>query len=221
LEPDCTSAGEPARDRAGRTRGTGARARRLDPAVDAAILEATLASLAERGYDRTSIDDIAARARVGKAAIYRRWPSKPAVVADAIAFWRRGAGPVTAPDTGTLAGDLEALTSAIPSEDDVGRTMQLILGVATAATRDPSLAAALDELALSQPREIMRTILDRAARRGEIPPGRDLSLAPDVVLGLNVLRLVTGRPLDRVYVRRVLFDVLLPLATAPEVQQSG
>jgi AcrR family transcriptional regulator len=218
--PEATSS-ESARDRAGRTRGARAGARRLDPAVDAAILEATLAGLAERGYDRTSIDDIAARARVGKAAIYRRWPSKPAVVADAIAHSRRGAGPVTAPDTGTLEGDLEALVSTIPSQDAPGSTVQLILSVATAATRDPGLAAALDELALSQPRQMIRTILDRAAQRGEILPGRELALAPDVVIGLNVLRIITGRPLDRVFVRRVLFDVILPLATAPARGQAN
>ena len=51
--------------------------------------------------------------------------------------------------------------------------------------------------------------------RGEIPAGRDLSLIPDAVLGLNVLRVLTGRPIDRVYVRRVLEDVILPLAGAP------
>jgi hypothetical protein len=41
-----------------------------------------------------------------------------------------------------------------------------------------------------------------------------LSLVPDVALGLNLLRIITGRPLDRVFVRRVLEDVILPLATA-------
>jgi hypothetical protein len=50
--------------------------------------------------------------------------------------------------------------------------------------------------------------------RGEITAGRDLSLIPDVALGLNVLRVMTGRPIDRVYVRRVLEDVILPLAGA-------
>jgi hypothetical protein len=51
--------------------------------------------------------------------------------------------------------------------------------------------------------------------RGELAGGRDLSLIPDAVLGLNVLRVMTGRPIDRVFVRRVLEDVILPLAGAP------
>jgi Tetracyclin repressor-like, C-terminal domain len=79
---------------------------------------------------------------------------------------------------------------------------------------DPVLAAALDDLVLSFPREIVRTVLDRAIARGEIPSGRDLSLVPDAASGLNVLRVISGRPIDRVWVRRVLEDVILPLAAA-------
>ena len=69
---------------------------------------------------------------------------------------------------------------------------------------------------LSTPRQVVRAVLDHAVARGEISAGRDLSLIPDVALGLNVLRLMTGRPIDRVYVRRVLEGVILPLAGASE-----
>ena len=75
--------------------------RRFDRSLDAAILDAALDGLAEQGYDRMSMDDLASRAKVGKAAIYRRWPSKAAVVADAIDHWRRGRGPVQPPNTGS------------------------------------------------------------------------------------------------------------------------
>lgn len=189
---------------------------RWDPSLDATILDAALAAVAESGYDRFTMDDLASRAGVGKAAIYRRWSSKAVVVAAAIAHWRRGRGPDQAPDTGTLRGDLDALVSAVPdySEAEVN-TIKVIVGVATAAMHDAVLAAALDDLVLAVPRRILGSVLDQARRRGEIPPGRDLSLAPDVVLGLNVVRIITGRPLDPLYVRRVLDDVILPLATAP------
>jgi AcrR family transcriptional regulator len=200
----------PQRRRPGRNRA------RFDRSLDGAILDAALAGLAEHGYDRMSMDDVASRAGVGKAAIYRRWTSKADMVADAIAHWRRGRGPGAPPDTGTLRGDIEALASAVPdySEADLG-TIKVIVGVATAATHDPVLAAALDDLVLSTPRQIVRSVLDRAVARGDIPTGRDLSLVPDTAVGLNILRVITGRPLDRVFVRRVLEDVLLPLATAP------
>jgi AcrR family transcriptional regulator len=189
---------------------------RLDRSLDAAILGAVLKQLSERGYDQMRMDDVAACARVGKAAIYRRWPSKAAVVADAIAHWRRGIGSVQPPNTGSLRGDIDALIAAVPDLDEaeVG-TMKVVIGVATAATNDPVLAAALDELVLSQPRRMISAVLENAVARGEIPAGRDLSLIADATLGLNVLRAITGRPIDRVFVRRVLEDVILPLTIGP------
>src|SRR6476659_719565 len=189
---------------------------RLDRSLDAAILDATLAGVAEVGYDRLSMDEVASRAGVGKAAIYRRWPTKAVVVADAIAHWRRGLGSVQPPNTGSLRGDIDALAVAVPdlNEAEVG-TMTVGIGVATAATHDPVLAAALDELVLSQPRRMIGVVLDNAVARGEIPAGRDLALIGDAALGLNILRAITGRPIDRVFIRRVLEDLILPLATAP------
>ena len=189
---------------------------RFDRSLDGAILGAVLEGLAERGYDQMSMDDVASRARVGKAAIYRRWPSKATVVADAIAHWRRGIGSVQPPNTGSLHGDIDALIAAFPDlgEADVG-TMKVVIGVATAAIHDPVLAAALDELVLSQPRRMIGAMLDNAVARGEIPAGRDVALIADAALGLNVIRAITGRPIDRVFVRRVLEDVILPLATGP------
>jgi AcrR family transcriptional regulator len=187
---------------------------RFDPSLDAAILDAVLSVLAERGYDRMTMDDIASRAGVGKAAIYRRWSSKPAVVADAIAHWRRGRGPGAPPDTGSLRGDIEALVSSMPdyNASDLS-TIKVIVGAATAAMHDAVLAAALDDLVLSSPRQIIRSMLDRAVTRGEVPAGCDSSLVADAMVGLNMVRVVTGRPVDRVFVRRALEGLLLPLAT--------
>jgi AcrR family transcriptional regulator len=178
-------------------------------------LDAVLAELGEQGYERMTMDDIASRAKVGKAAIYRRWSSKPAVVADAIAHWRKRRGPVEPPDTGSLRGDIAALVAGVPdySASDLS-TIRVIVGVATAAMHDAVLAAALDDLVLSLPRRIIGLVLDRAVARGEVPAGRDLSLIADAAVGLNLLRVVTGRPVDRVFARRVLEEFVLPLATA-------
>ena len=205
--------GDGARRPSGTTRGRNPA--RFDPALDAAILDAALHAVAEHGFDKMSIEDVAARAGVGKAAIYRRWSSKAAVVAEAIARWRRTLGPVQPPNTGSLRGDIDALLAAVPDLADAEMdTINVVMGVATAASHNPVLAAALDELVLSQPRRMVSVVLDQAVARGEISPDRDLSLVPDVALGLNLLRFITGRPIDRVFVRRVLDDVILPLATA-------
>ena len=67
--------------------------RPLDSSRRAAILEAALEGLAERGYDLLTMDEIAARAHAGKGALYRRWPSKAALVADAVLAWREKLGP--------------------------------------------------------------------------------------------------------------------------------
>jgi AcrR family transcriptional regulator len=194
----------------------GARRRRLDPARDAAILEAAFDGLAEVGYDRLSMDDIAARAHVGKAAIYRRWSTKADVVVAAMIRWREQMGAMTVPDTGSLRGDAEAIVAMVPDFGEEDRNvLGVLLGLATAAARDPALATALRDHALSRSRQALRAVLDRAVARGEIPPDRDLTLVPDILHGLNALRLMTGQPIDKAFIRRVFDDVILPLVTAP------
>ena len=86
---------------------------RLDRSRDPAILNAALAALTENGYDATNMDDIAARAGVGKAAIYRRWSSKAALITDTLLYWRPDLLTNDAPDTGSLAGDLDALVEHV------------------------------------------------------------------------------------------------------------
>ena len=56
-----------------------------DPELDRAILEATIHALETDGFHNLSIDAVAARAKVGKTTIYRRWPSKAPLVVDALA----------------------------------------------------------------------------------------------------------------------------------------
>src|SRR5258708_21844544 len=86
---------------------------RLDRTRDPAILNAALAALTEHGYDATNMDDIATRAGVGKAAIYRRWSSKAALIADTLIYWRPDLLTNDAPDTGSLAGDIDALVERV------------------------------------------------------------------------------------------------------------
>lgn len=192
----------------------GSGGRRLDRSRDVAILRAAIEGLAEVGYDRLTMDDVAARAHAGKGAIYRRWPSKAALVVDAVMAWREEMGTVAVPDTGSLAGDIDAVVAAVPAAGDADREqLSVIAAVLTAASRDPELGAAVSEHVLERPRQGVRELLDRAVRRGEIPPDRDLDLLPDLLVGLSLTRLVTGRVPDREFVRRVFDQVVLPLAT--------
>src|SRR5882757_4143114 len=78
--------------------------------VTDAIRAAVFAELASVGYGRMSIESIARRAGVGKAAVYRRWPSKLPIVLDVVSALAVHSLP--APDTGTLLGDVKALLGA-------------------------------------------------------------------------------------------------------------
>ena len=188
----------------------------MDSSRHAAIMEAALEGLAERGYDLLTMDEIAARAHAGKGALYRRWPSKAALVADAVLTWRDSLGPVTVPDTGSLRGDIEALLEVLPDFGDAEqRQVAVLLGLVTAASRDPELSALLSSVIVERPRQAVAQMLKRAAARGEIPRGRDVSLVPDLVIALNSLRFALGETLDPDFVRRVFEDLVYPLVTAP------
>lgn len=197
--------------------------RQLDTSRDAAILSAALDGLAELGYERLSMDAIAARAHAGKGALYRRWPSKEALIIDALRSWREARGVGMPPDTGSLAGDLQAIVSGYQEPDEeTQRNDGLVAGLLTGAAQHPELRSALLENVLAQPRALIRELLERAIARGEMSPDHDIELIADAALGVNVLRVVLGKPLDREHVSRVLNDVLYPLAVGrPHHRHTG
>src|SRR4051794_37579411 len=118
------------------------------------------------------MNDVAARAGVGKAAIYRRWSSKAALITDALIYWRPDLVASDAPDTGSLAGDLDVVVERARANDDTMVSNDLILRVALEATRDRELASALNDLVLLKGRRVMSAILRHAADRGEISADR-------------------------------------------------
>jgi AcrR family transcriptional regulator len=188
---------------------------RLDRSRDPAILNAALAALTENGYDATNMDDIATRAGVGKAAIYRRWSSKAALIADTLIYWRPDLLTNDAPDTGSLAGDIDALVERVGRNDNDLITTDLVLRVALAAARDPELASALDDLVLFRGKRVFSTILAQAAGRGEIPADRDWSLVADVVLAMGLLQVVRAQSVDAKFVRQVIDTLVLPAVQTP------
>jgi AcrR family transcriptional regulator len=191
---------------------------RLDRSRDPAILNAALAAITENGYDATNMDDIAARAGVGKAAIYRRWSSKAALITDTLVYWRPDLFTNEAPDTGSLAGDLDAVVDRVGRNDNDVVTTDLVLRVALEAARDPELASALDDLMVFRGTRVLSTILERAAARGEISTDRDWSLVADVVLAMGLLEVVRGQTVDAKFVRQVIDTVVLPAVRTPPTE---
>lgn len=183
---------------------------RLDRSRDPAILDAALAALTESGYDATSMDEIASRAGVGKAAIYRRWSSKAALMTDALVYWRPDLLTDNAPDSGSLAGDLDLLVDRVGRKDNDAIPTDLILRVALEATHDPQLVAALDDLMLLRGGRIVAVILAQAAARGEISADRDWSLVADVITAMGLLRVVKRQPVDATFIREVIDTLVLP-----------
>lgn len=183
---------------------------RLDRSRDAAILNAALAALEENGYVDTNMNDIAARAGVGKAAIYRRWSSKAALITDALVYWRPDLLDDDAPDTGSLEGDFDELVRRAVRNDEEHFSYDLVLRAAVEATHDPHLASALDDLMLLKGRRVVTAILERAAARGEVAADLDWALVADVMTGMCLMRVIGGQSIDAKFIRDVIDTLILP-----------
>ena len=176
---------------------------------DVAICDATLALLLEVGYDRMSMDAVAARAHASKATIYRRWPGKQELVLDAVKA--RGVGLTVAEATGSLRGDLVATyRSAVhgSAADDA----DLIAGVLRAMRTAPELADCVRSQVIESKCDVSRIIVARAVGRGELPAETDPLILHEVASALWFHRvLVVGGPVDDAFIAHVVDDVILPM----------
>lgn len=176
------------------------------PRRAAAILDATLDLLATRGYPDLTIEAVADRAGVNKTTIYRWWPSKATLVGAALI-----SGAVldlTVADTGTLRGDLIALTHQIAALLTVPPASDIAVATLGAAVHDPHLAGVVrsffaDRLARERP------IVIRAMARGEIPADTDPMLLVDLLSGAVWIRAVfRGQPVEPDLVTQIVDTVL-------------
>jgi AcrR family transcriptional regulator len=187
-----------------------------DARVDAAILDATLALIVEHGVEALRVDDVADRARVGKAAIYRRYRSRDQLLTAAIATL---VGEITIPDTGSTKDDLLALMHDAVQVYGSAPAAQAMPALIAAMNRDPALARTTREGFLATRRDALEQVLNRAVNRGDLCADLDIELALDVLGGPLFYRLlVTGGPIDTQLAEGVV-DLLLqgfaPLTQAP------
>jgi AcrR family transcriptional regulator len=139
--------------------------------VRAAVLAATLELLAERGYERTELPEVARRAGVNAATVYRRWGSKARLAGEALL--ERAEPLVPTPDTGALRTDLERLLvegGALLRTPPVRAMFEILLAQSTNPATE--IAAARDRF-LARHVEEARRIVDRAVERSELPAGTD------------------------------------------------
>jgi len=175
----------------------------LQENVTGAITAAAFEELAETGYARMSMDAVARRAGVGKAALYRRWDSKDAMLTDLIARAVKKHALIHA-DTGTLRGDVEAYIRTTFSELSNPLVSRIAPDFLAESPRNPALAAALREVIATPRREIGDAMLSRAIDRGELPADLDHDLALDLLVApLGFRLLISQGVIDDHYLRRL------------------
>ncbi len=185
--------------------------RKRDHSRDPEILAAAIDVLAEVGYEGMTVDLVAARAKAGKATLYRRWPSKAELVIDAVACLKQGdLTPANLPDTGTLRGDLIAMIKPHSIEDGE-RKLQVMAGVVSMLSRDPQLADAVNR-AITEPRAaVNRLLMQRAIDRGEIRADADIETIAHIGPSMAAYRVLVQRlPVDRSFLVAMIDGVVLP-----------
>jgi len=162
--------------------------------ADRAIIAAALELMAERGVHALRMDDVADRAGVGKATIYRRYRSKEQLVTDAVGAL---VSEIEVPDSGSTHGDLLALMHEAVELYRGSLAARLMPTIVDEMSRNGELAAVARDRFLTARRAALRTVFERAVRRGDLRRDLDLELALDVLAGPLFYRLlVTGGPID-------------------------
>jgi AcrR family transcriptional regulator len=176
-------------------------------AREAEILAVTLRLLQEHGYDRLTVDAVAAAARASKATVYRRWPSKAELV---LAAFTEGIRQVAvAPNTGTLRGDLMIMGEKVCEQGN--HHASTIRAVLLEASRHPALNDAMQHQFLDQRRFLMQHILQQAVDRGEIRAAAITDELWDVLPGYLIFRsIIPSQPPDDATVKLLVDEVIMP-----------
>ena len=179
----------------------------LQDDVTEAIASAYFAELADVGYGRLSIDAVAKRAAVGKAAVYRRWRSKLDMTVALVS--KLAVEAIDVPDTGSLRGDLRQYL--YNGRDALAHPLvrRIVPDMLAEAIRSPELADVLART-VREPRRIKAAeLFERAMARGELPPDTNLDLSMDLLAGPVYWRLaVMQLPVDDAYCDRLADSVV-------------
>ncbi|HEX7930988.1 MAG TPA: TetR/AcrR family transcriptional regulator [Sphingomicrobium sp.] len=151
------------------------------------ILVTTIRLIAELDVSGVSVDMVAERSGVSKATIYRRWPSREALIFEALTYIDY---PENSPDTGSVRSDFEVLLRGLVdflNRDDGGNVYAAFLN---AAMRDKNLAQLRGEVARKARLDYER-VIERAIRRGELQPDTDVNLLIDFLIAPLVYRKIS------------------------------
>jgi AcrR family transcriptional regulator len=179
--------------------------------VDEAVLAATLEVAGEVGVSKMSMDEVAVRAKVPKATIYRRWSSKEELVLEAL---RSAMSPFDDADTGSLRGDLDLYLGELAHRFQKGQMSDVLPHLIEVACHDANLRSSLDAY-IDYRRTPLRRMLERARQRGELTSSIDIDVLIDAILGpFAYRRLLSHKPIDEHFVTTLL-SIVLPDASMP------
>ena len=182
------------------------------------IFDATLAVLAEVGYDRLTMDAVATQAKASKATLYRRWTNKVTLVIDALDHHK---GPSSTPDTGSLREDLRAVFCGMGGLADP-QQVAIFSSIITAIGHDAEFAEAFRRDVLGAKVAASRQVWERAQARGELRDDVDIDLLEPALAGIVLHRVfVMGDAPSPETITDVIDQIILPAATrAPAPDQT-
>lgn len=171
------------------------------------LLAVTLRLLQQRGYDRLTVDAVAATARASKATVYRRWPSKAELV---VAAFIEGIHQVPVPpDTGTLRGDLLQVGKLLRKH--ARHHASTIRAVLFELWQNPALQEVLQQQFLNQWKAGIEHIQLKAVSRGEMQANAMSDELWDLLPGYLIFRsIIPGRPATKHTVQALVDEVIIP-----------
>src|SRR5258706_7792397 len=179
--------------------------------VRQAVLDAAFAELGEKGYGGLSIEAVALRSGVAKTTVYRRWPTRDELVADALDSRSDRDEPV--PDTGSLRGDLKEFCEGVRAKLTSNHGKAMLKSLVAAVDQSPEIVETVQRF-WRQRRDVGGYLVQRWIRRGVLPPETDADLLVEALLAPIYLRvLLPGGPLSGDILERFIdlaLDGVLP-----------
>ncbi len=168
--------------------GSRSRGRPKNERIDVEVVAAVLKGLRLRGYRGVTMEGVARQVKRARTSLYRRWPSKRHLVADAVVA-ELGAQP--APDTGSLRKDLKAAVGTLLN-GFAGPLGKALPGLVADMAHDPVLARMIREKVLVARRRSIRAAFERGVARGESGRGFDIEILIDMLTGPFYFRALFG-----------------------------
>jgi AcrR family transcriptional regulator len=171
-----------------------------------AILTAARQLLIEKGFAEMRLEHVAARAGVGKATIYRRWPSKEALAQELLS--ELAAPHIAVAESGNTREEmLAAVTNPMRAvtETDFGPVIKAMLAQIAS---NPSIGDPFRATVVAARRAEVARVIQRGIARGDLRPDADAALATELLVGPVYFRLMFGGDLDLDFAERVVDSVL-------------